>query len=210
MTLPVLRKVAELVRGGATIVGPRPVKSPSLVGYPGADGELASIAADVWGDLDGVSRTKRLYEKGTVVWGQSLVDVLTAASVSPDVEYERPLDGELAWLHRRVGDADVYYVSSTAEHAHDVVMRFRTGGKEAELWHPDTGMLEPASYTISDGRTTVHVPMTEHDALFVVFRRPAALPTRTVPRATRTTLATVQGPWPVRFAAGLGAPTSMA
>ena len=35
MTLPVMRKIAELVRGGATVVGPRPMRSPSLVGPTG-------------------------------------------------------------------------------------------------------------------------------------------------------------------------------
>src|SRR5688572_3803243 len=37
MTLPVLRKIAELVRAGATVVGPRPVRTPSLVGGPAAE-----------------------------------------------------------------------------------------------------------------------------------------------------------------------------
>jgi hypothetical protein len=209
MTLPVLRKIAELVRGGATVVGPRPVKSPSLVGYPAADTALASLAAEVWGDLDGVSRTKRGYGKGTVVWGQSLADVLSSARVDLDVEYARPLDGEMAWLHRRIGDADLYYVTSSSEQPHDVDVRFRVAGKEAEIWHPDTGALEPASFTIAGGRTTVRVPMTAHDALFVVFRRPTSALTRSVPRETLTTLDTVRGAWQVRFPPGLGAPSSI-
>jgi hypothetical protein len=209
MTLPVLRKIAELVRGGATVVGPRPVRSPSLVGYPAADVELATLAAEIWGDLDGVSRTKRVHQKGTVVWGQPLSEVLSAARVAPDVEYERPLDGDLAWLHRSTDDADIYYLATTANRARDWEVRFRVSGKEAEIWHPDTGALEPASYTISGDRTTVRVPMTEHDAVFVVFRRAAAAAVRTVPRETRTTLATVQGAWQVRFPPDLGAPPSI-
>ena len=34
MTPALLRKVKELVKAGATVVGPPPVKSPSLSGYP--------------------------------------------------------------------------------------------------------------------------------------------------------------------------------
>jgi hypothetical protein len=51
--------------------------------------------------------------------------------------------------------------------------------------------------------------MTEHDALFVVFRRAAAAAARAVPAETRTTLATLDGPWRVAFAPELGAPASI-
>ncbi|MGD2095459.1 MAG: glycosyl hydrolase, partial [Phycisphaerales bacterium] len=64
MTVPVLRKIRELVKGGTTVLGPKPLKSPSLAGYPDADSELQALANDLWGDLDGVSRTKRIYGKG--------------------------------------------------------------------------------------------------------------------------------------------------
>ena len=74
-----------------------------------------------------------------MVWGQSLTDVLSAAQVAPDVEYERPLDGDLAWLHRRVGDADVFYLTNTWDRSREIDVRFRVSGKEAEIWRPDTG-----------------------------------------------------------------------
>jgi hypothetical protein len=209
MTLPVLRKIGELARGGATIVGPRPTKSPSLVGYPGADSALTTLAQEIWGDLDGVSRTKRSFGKGIVVWGQSLADVLAGARITADVEYTRALDGELAWLHRRSGDADIYYLASSWDLPRELDVRFRVSGKEPEVWHPDTGAIEPASYEIVGDRTTVHLRTTEHDALFVVFRRPATAPARVVTRETRTSLATVPGPWLVRFPTGLGAPPSI-
>jgi hypothetical protein len=209
MTLPVLRKVRDLVAGGATVVGPRPVASPSLTGYPESDRELQRIATDVWGDLDGVSRTRHVYGKGLVVWGLPLPEVLTSMGVKPDVEYSRSLDGGLAWLHRRTADADVYYLASQSDRPDTVEARFRVAGREPEIWHPDTGLTEPAAYTIDGDLTTVRIPMTERDALFVVFRRPASAPSRTLPAATRTTLATVDGPWTVTFPPKLGAPASI-
>jgi hypothetical protein len=42
-----------------------------------------------------------------------------------------------------------------------------------------------------------------------VFRRPAPEAPRVVPAVTRTTLATIGGPWRVQFASGLGAPASV-
>jgi hypothetical protein len=69
MTLPVLEKIRRLVLDGATVLGPKPLQSPSLTGYPNDDSAVRYIAEDLWGDLDGVSRTKRKVGKGTVVWG---------------------------------------------------------------------------------------------------------------------------------------------
>jgi hypothetical protein len=205
----VLRKIGELARGGATIVGPRPMRSPSLVGQPRADAELTALAREIWGDLDGVSRTRREYARGTVVWGQSLADVLAAERVGPDVEYDRALDGELAWIHRRTADADLYYLASSWDRPRELDVRFRVSGREPEVWHPDTGAIEPVSYDVADDRTTVLLRMDERDALFVVFRRPSDVRSRMLPRETRTTLATVQGPWQLRFPPGLGAPSSV-
>src|SRR5262249_53244408 len=73
---PVAKKIRDLVMGGATIIGPRPDRSPSLADYPKADDELHAIATDIWGDLDGLMRTKRYVGKGTVIWGLPLADVL--------------------------------------------------------------------------------------------------------------------------------------
>jgi hypothetical protein len=52
MTPDVLHKLHDLVAAGATIVGPRPVSSPSLLHYPDADSEVHSLATDLWGDMD--------------------------------------------------------------------------------------------------------------------------------------------------------------
>lgn len=209
MTLPVLRKIHALVSGGATVVGPKPVKSPSLAGYPQVDREVQSLASDLWGDLDGISRTKRAYGKGLVVWGLPLSEVLAALRVPKDVEYSRALDANLSWIHRRDGEADIYFVANRTDRPQDIDARFRVTGKEAELWHPDTGAIEPAEYSIVDGRTTVLLRMAERESVFVVFRRAASSPSRTLLRAMNTTLATLSGPWDVSFQPNLGAPAKM-
>ena len=63
---------------------------------------------------------------------------------------------------------------------------FRVQGKAPELWHADTGSTEPASYRIANGRTTVPLRLEPNDAVFVVFRRASAAPSRTVPLRAET------------------------
>ena len=115
----------------------------------------------------------------------------------------------VSWLHRRAGDADIYFVANRTDRAQDINARFRVSGKEAELWHADTGEIEPAEFSIADGRTTVPLHLAERESVFVVFRRAASSSARTLPRATVTTLATVDGPWTVSFPSNLGAPAKI-
>ncbi len=73
MTPGLLAKIRELVKAGAAVVGTPPVKSPSLSGYPACDGEVQSLAKDLWGSLDAPKTvTKRSYGKGAMHWGGEL------------------------------------------------------------------------------------------------------------------------------------------
>jgi hypothetical protein len=209
MTLPVLRTIRTLVADGATVVGPRPMRTPGLAGYPDADREAREIAGEVWGDLDGISRTAHLYGKGKVIWGQPLARILAAEHIARDFESSAPLDSNVSWIHRQSGDTDVYFVANRSDRPLDTAARFRVTGREAELWHPDTGKMEPAGYTISPDGTTVPLELAERESVFVVFRHPAASPARALPRATRTMLATLDGPWNLSFPPNLGAPPEM-
>jgi len=68
MTPELLRKLTELIAAGATVVGPRPKKSPSLSGYPDCDAEVQRLAEELWGKDEGERATERAYGKGRVVW----------------------------------------------------------------------------------------------------------------------------------------------
>jgi (4-O-methyl)-D-glucuronate---lignin esterase len=201
-----LRKLRELVAGGATVVGPRPSKSPSLMGYPASDAEATQLAAELWGDIDGVSRNYNRIGKGQVVYGLPLTDVLKSINLAPDFEYAGGLDADVAWMHRRTESADIYYVANLSDQRRNFQTRFRVAGKTAEIWHPDTGETEPAGYSISDGRTSVPLELAERELVFVVFRQGAAQQARQVQTPATSVLATIGGPWDVTFPANLGAP----
>jgi len=226
-----LRKIRELVAGGVTLVGPKPTRSPSLQGgHPGADLEVQALANEIWGDLDGAQRNRHYYGKGLVAWGLPLEQVLGLATpqmVNPitgvlppefsnasirlpkDAEFAGPLDSNIAWIHRRAGDADFYFVANRTDRAQAIQARFRVAGKEAEIWHPDTGEIEPAGYAIADNLTTVPLHLAQRESVFVVFRRPTSVLSRALPPRVTTTLAAVGGTWEVRFPPNLGAPETM-
>jgi len=204
-----LQKIRELVAGGAVVVGPKPLKSPSLVGYPDSDMQVCALVDEIWGDLDGISRTKRFYGKGVVVWGLQLSEVLVSLNVPKDIEYSRALDTNLSWIHRRMGDTDIYFIVNLTDNPQDIDVRFRVSDREAELWYPDTGEIEPASYNIVEGRTTVPLSLDQRESVFVVFRRAASSPSRTLSQKVSTTLATISGQWDISFPPNLGAPENI-
>jgi hypothetical protein len=209
MTVPVLYKIRELVKGGATVVGPKPLKSPSLTGYPEADSQVQALANELWGDLDGISRTKCFCGKGMVVWGLPLSEILASLNIPKDVEYSQPLDSKLSWIHRRVRDTDIYFIANTTDSPQDINVRFRVSGKEAELWHPDTGAIKPAEYKIENNRTTVPLHLAQRESVFVVFRQATSSPSRAIPNRISTNLKTLTGPWDISFSPNLGAPANI-
>ncbi|PYV79708.1 MAG: glycoside hydrolase [Acidobacteria bacterium] len=210
LTLPVVRQIRELVDAGAIVIAPRPGKSPSLTGYPNADDEIRAIANDVWGPVDGKSITEHRYGKGKVYWGKSVAEVLAAAKTLADFAYNRPsLDTKLVWIHRNSPDADLYFVANQRPHPDNVLASFRVEGKQAELWHPDTGEIEQAEYNIENGRTNVPLHLDPDGSVFVVFRHVATAPLRTLPHPVSTVLVTLQGPWNLGFPPNWGAPSQI-
>jgi hypothetical protein len=69
--------------------------------------------------------------------------------------------------------------------------------------------LQPASYSVQSGFTTVPLHLVERESVFVVFRNVAAAPTRSERAVTETTLTTLNGPWTLKFPDHWGAPPSI-
>lgn len=206
MSLPVLRKIKELANAGATIAGPKPVQTPGLEGYLDPDQEVNKLTNEVWGDLDGVSRTIRTYGKGNIIWGMPLADVLKMVKTVPDVAYSKPLDTELSWLHRTDNGKEIYFVVNKTDAARDYSVRFRVNGKQPELWHADTGTSTPASYSIKDGQTTVDLHLEEREAVFVIFDKNTTVLSQFIPEKVTRLITTLTGPWVVNFDTKFGGP----
>lgn len=206
MTLPVIEKISELVENGATIVGPKPLASPSLTDYPQSDEKVRKIANNIWGDLDGISRTQRFSGKGTIYWGVQLSDVLADMHIPKDVENSKPLDSNLYWIHRRINDKDIYFIVNSSDEAQDVDIRFRVSGKTPELWFPDTGQSAPVKFVESGNVTTISLTMPAYASTFVVFDKDAPIASGRVNDEKITLLTTLDGPWDVLFPGQSGAP----
>ncbi len=197
MTLPVLRKIRDLVAAGAVVVGNKPVDSPSLADD---EKEFHTIADQLWGNDAGEGAAGHTFGRGKVYAGKTANEVLADLKVPQDFAYSQPEpDTELMFLHRKLKDGDLYFVDNRKDRIENLNATFRVDGMAPELWHADTGQTEPASYRTAAGRTTIPLKLNPYEALFVVFRHPATKTSWSVPLPTETALTTLDGPWKLSF-----------
>ena len=133
----VLRKTLALAEAGAEVLlGPRPVSSPSLSGYPACDAEVEALAKELW---DGCpAKGSARVGKGRVWRGVELSDVYAAIGLGPDfsaTEAGRPVGPkEVVYTHRVDGATDIYFVANVTERPMRLKVSFRNGEtRELEL-----------------------------------------------------------------------------
>ena len=167
MTPALVKRIKQLVADGATVFGPRPTASPSLSDYPKCDEEAARLATEVWGDCDGQKVTEHPFGKGSVIWGQPLEDVLKRLLAPPDFT----ANVKLNWIHRRVGDTQIYFVANELPSAVEARCNFRVKNMRPELWNPETGEMSPvAVYEGTAAGISVPLRLEASGSIFLVFR----------------------------------------
>lgn len=198
ITLATLRRIAALADRGATIVGDAPQQSPGLE----ADApEYAALVRKLW---SGSEVTE--VGKGRVIAGRDIEKALARIGVAPDYSVSAPSDSIVKFVHRRVGDDDVYFVAHRGKQGGLLEARFRVAGKAPEIWRADDATIAPASYRVENAQTIVPLEMRAEDSLFVVFRKASTAPSRTVPPAIPQEIGELEGPWTVAFQPDRGAP----
>ena len=167
-------KIKELVAAGLAVVGPKPLASPSLEGFPDCDHQVAAIGDEVWGKVDGVATKESPYGHGRIFWNVPVAEVLTKVGLKPNFAVENASPADVRWIHRQDGGTDIYMVANISHKAVDAMASFRVTGKVPELWNPATGSTEDAGiWENRDGVTRQPMHLGPTDSRFVIFRRSA-------------------------------------
>ncbi len=133
--------------------------------------------------------------------------VLARLGVPPDFES----DGPIRYTHRRADGIDLYFVANRRAEPVEADCTFRVAARQPELWDPLTGAIRDLpQFAQRDGRTTVPMRFAPHQSFFVVFRRGTVQAGGRTPRGanfpTTVPVATLGGPWQVRFDPEWGGP----
>ena len=164
MTPQLLKKIKQLVDAGATVIGPRSQKSPSLSNFPHCDNEVEKLAAELW-------------STGKIIAGKTAAQVLSAKGIKPDFQCDQVM---VRWTHRQTADMDIYFVAN-GEVADKLPFAgksmlancvFRATGTPPEFWDPETGKISPVpAYESSGGMTRIPIAFEPKGSVFVVFHK---------------------------------------
>jgi hypothetical protein len=203
----VLEKIAELVKAGVAILGPKPSRDPRLADQTRRTARVRKLAEELWGG-DAVETSKgRSVGQGKVFAGGTPTQVLAALGVTSDFAWQRSAAGpELDFIHRRTKEVDLYFVRNVGTNGGLTHCRFRVQGRKPELWDPATGRtgLRGASTEDADG-ISLDLPLAPGGSLFVIFRNSTS-DDPVVLLARPDSEDVIGGPWTVRFAPDWGAP----
>lgn len=226
MTPALLQKIKELVTAGATVIGAPPRKSPGLANYPECDSQVQRLAVDLWGE--GTTAPQRTVGKGIVVYDSGADDPATPKSTLPpefrdiypdyamtagvlqrmDVHPDFESDANLRYIHRRIGDAVLYFVGNRDSRATSATCRFRVSGRQPERWEPLTGERRNLpQFSQANGITTVPLWFEADGSAIIVFEKPPANGGQPGSNWQEPkTIMTLTSPWEVSFDPKWGGP----
>ncbi len=189
MTPQLLKKIKELVKDGATVIGNPPLRSPSLEGFPGCDDQIRDITKELWGNAEMPEELTRIgYGSGSVWWGKQVANphrgiknhpdslslysdysivenLLRKTGLDPDFESS----GKLRYTHRSLPDREIYFISNKTDSALREKCFFRKGTERSELWDPVTGEFRNLKSVPEGKRIYIDLKLDPYQSYFVIF-----------------------------------------
>lgn len=229
MTPELLNKIEQLLRGGITIIGYPPFKSPSLTNYPACDNIVKKLSESIWNKSITAAGTDYLRQKH----GTSFV-ILPGDKLPPD---SRPAEnriypswemtkkvlkennvredfvshGDIRYCHRVTRELDIYFISNrTGKKIADSCV-FRDGSLKAELWDPLTGEIRKLKGIANKAKGFIlELKLEPFQSYFIIFYHTKDLkshydvPGNNFPE--NKPVLELKTPWTVKFDTSLGGP----
>lgn len=200
-----LECIAKFVKDGLTVVGPAPVASPSLQGYPEADKKVADLAATMWKEGQNVVALGKgkVYAAGTTM--QQVFDDL---GIAPDLSVAQGQQMPL-FIHRSLKDAQIFFISNPTEETINITPTFRVDGSlSPQLWNAIDGTVRNLpEFEATASSITVPVVLEPLESAFIVFRKDLMADGATVNYPIYEEVANLTAaPWSIQFEAARRGP----
>ncbi|MBO4642635.1 MAG: hypothetical protein J5661_07260 [Bacteroidaceae bacterium] len=155
MTPQTLRILRRLALQGATIIGKRPQKSPSLEGYPTCDDEVEQLASELW-------------DKG-LIRDMRVPEALQKLDVRPDFN-PGTTGSDLRFIHRSCPEGEIYFVANPEKQHRVETCEFRVQGLVPQRWDAQTGQIATLPYRRGDYGTVISLHFEPEQSAFIIFR----------------------------------------
>lgn len=167
-TLRSLEQLQAAVEQGLTLVGLPPTTTAGGPSSPDSVARFDRIVRALWGATDETAPLRNV-GRGRVVHSDSPATIL-GSLLPPTVQRESGPE-RFAWLRRRMGPTDVFFVSVASNEPTELRLRFSVAGARPEIWDPETGGRRPAAvWDFDDKHTRVTLPLRPNGSAFLVFR----------------------------------------
>lgn len=191
MTLSSMKKIESLVHEGANVIRQKKIiGTPGLEGYPENDKQVKTIADKLW--------NLKVMQKP-----DDWLDIFANDQLIPDFQ-----GSGLDYIHRKMNDADIYFVSNPSPDYKETRCTFRVKGKTPGLWDPETGDVMPFSdFTEKNGMISLNLKFNSMQSWFIVFSNKTN-PTHDLeePFHNFKPVLNISGPWVVQFDSSWGRP----
>ncbi|MCK5821945.1 MAG: glycoside hydrolase, partial [Bacteroidales bacterium] len=178
LSMSALKKVEELLKNGAQVIGDKPEQLVSRVGGEGAQEEFHALADEIWGgdngeEDEGGETGEERYGKGYLAWGITAREYLLSKDIPKDfVVLDGKDQADFDYIHYTIDQADVYFITNQTTDRKLIDCQFRVSELQPELWDAITGEIREAkAFTQKDGLTNVSLTLEPYGAVFVVFSK---------------------------------------
>jgi hypothetical protein len=174
MKVEVAQKLQQLVAAGATVIGPRPLKSMGLKNISQNDAAVRGVAKLLWGANEAAGENH--FGKGRVVWNKTPAQVLRQNGIYPDLNYKPESNlHSLDFIHRQAGKNHIYFIRNTKAEPFTAFVTMRVKGMKPELWDPETGLIVPISvYKNIGAHIEIPLSLPAYGSVFIVFSSPVS------------------------------------
>ena len=177
-SLPVLKKIKELLQKGAMVSGPKPEFSIGLTGYPSSDKDFKKLTDELWGNtyLNGQALERKI-GKGKLFAGIATREILKSLEIQQDFSVgSNSTDSKIDFIHRSDSLTDIYFISNQTDVFEKLQCSFRVSDKQPEFWDAVSGKKRNVSdWTVENGCTKIPIELSPYGSVFVVFSK-AAVP----------------------------------
>lgn len=168
----VIRKLSELVKQGAVIIGEKPGK----VNGVGASGKNKNLIDDLWFDASKkISNTP--IPNGKICSGITPLKMIQQMGVQPDIHYFGNESELLDFIHFSKNETDIYFIRNTRNKWLSRSVGFRQQNKSPEIWNPVSGEItEVTIFNRESEYVNLPVTLPPFGSFLVVFKKSSVVP----------------------------------
>ncbi len=194
-----VKKIIQLVRDGATVLMDPAYK------------EIFSVNGAMLHFSNYKEASIALLGKGKIMLTPYRPSNFKLLQLEKDLE----INGEginpssIAYTHRKLPDADIYFISNQLAVKQKLKLSFRVQGMEPEVWDPVTGRMSIShGWEIANGRTNMMETLDANQSVLIVFRKKSSKFIRGMLRAVSSSTFSIDNNWHVQFDSLFGGPTA--